>query len=260
MFVSGTPSLQGAGPLFRSSVVTDSSLVREAPGNEVDQRVGSSGIIAYIDNESIQSGEPRKDSVKGGICLLFRKTLELKYAEVAKFVRLGVPEQLGVIFDLIEAIPSEILVCQLKEFLDEWFRGEFAIKMRFVFRVVLPFVVTACLQVDVSVLKWCEHFADYAEQFLICCGLGYLRPEGLVLFFPVDSTQLEEGITFVEGLPQFFEICLGVFGYFFFLWLCLKVELARKKQEEAYGCAKILHFGFFVTLSYSAGGTGASLA
>ena len=208
-------------------MVTDSRFVRKAARNEVDHGVGSPGIVAYIDNEPIQSGEPRKDAVKGVVCLLLRKALELQDAQVAKLVRLGVSEQFGIVFDLVEAIPSEILVGQLKEFFDELFRGKFAIKLWFFFRVVLPFVAPACLQVDVSVLQWGEHFADYTEQFLICCGLGYLRAEGLVLFFPVDFTQLEEGISFVESLPQFFEVCLGVLGPFFFLWLCLKVEPAR---------------------------------
>ena len=143
----------GSGPLFRSSVVTDSRLVREAASNEVDHGVGAPGIIANVDNEAIQSGEPRKDPVKGGVCLLLRKALEFQYAQVAKIVRLGMAEQLGVILDLVETILSEILVGQLKEFLDELLRGKFAVELWFVFRVELPFVLPACLQVDVSILQ-----------------------------------------------------------------------------------------------------------
>jgi hypothetical protein len=64
-----------------------------------------------------------------------------------------------------------------------------------------------------AVIQRGEHFAKYVKKLIIRGQLGHFWPVGVVLLFPVDIPQFEKRIPVVKGIPQFFEVTLGVGGY-----------------------------------------------
>ena len=60
------------------------------------------------------------------------------------------------------------------------------------------------------VIQRIKHLAEDIEELVIARPICDLGSVGLVLLFPVDIPQVEKWVSFVEGLPQGFEVLFRV--------------------------------------------------
>jgi hypothetical protein len=113
---------------------------------------------------------------------------------------------------LPKTIGDKSLLCRFEELLDLSAR-EFPPKSGlFLWGEVSSLPTPACFgyQLNMPVMQRGQHLAENLEELIIAGLPCDFWSVGVILFFPVDISQLEKWISIVESLPQLFEILFRV--------------------------------------------------
>ena len=109
---------------------------------------------------------------------------------------------------LTEPMADKSLLGRLEKLLDLSL-CKFFVESRLFLRVEISFpLMLASLdpQLDMPVIQRIEYLAEDIEKLTIACLLCDFGSVRVVLLFPVDIPQLKKWVSFVEGVPQRFEI------------------------------------------------------
>jgi len=167
------------------------------------------GVITNIDDDTFQGPEITSNPVKGDSQTSLFNPLQLQDANVAKLPGPAVVKHPSLgLSRLAEPLADKSLLGRLEKLLDLSL-CKFFVESRLFLRVEISFpLMLASLdpQLDMPVIQRIEYLAEDIEKLTIACLLCDFGSVRVVLLFPVDIPQLKKWVSFVEGVPQRFEI------------------------------------------------------
>lgn len=167
------------------------------------------GVITNIDDDTFQGSEITSNLVKSDSQTSLFNPLQLKDANIAKFVGPAVVKHPSIgLSGLTEPMADKSLLGRLEKLLDLSLCKFFVESGLFLWVEISCPLMPASLdpQLDMPVIQRIEYLAEDIEKLIIACLLCDFGSVRVVLLFPVDIPQLKKWVSDVEGVPQRFEI------------------------------------------------------